>query len=244
MKPRNKMSLPLVLGIGGLGLLIAVQVAIATHPGPKGARPVRISLVPAYEKYTSSNTTHGPPLAFPSCSPPVQASDFLTVGTPDANGAPAQSVGSVRINVLVGNPGPPDDSEVRVEGNITDVRCKSGVSTCGNGNAQGGPDYTGELDGNATVRITDHFNGPNRDQAATVVDIGQPITLQCQSTADTSIGGVCKFPVVECLGCPPPKEGVRTVAEITDIKIRDGGPDGAAYTQDNTLFMIPGIFIP
>ena len=36
---------------------------------------------------------HGPPLAFGSCNPPAQRSDHLTVGTPDANGNAAQSVG-------------------------------------------------------------------------------------------------------------------------------------------------------
>jgi hypothetical protein len=244
MKPRNKMSLPLVLGVGGLGLMIVVQVAIATHPVPKGATPVRVSLVPAYEKCTSPNRTHGPPLAFRSCSPPVQTSDFLTVGTPDANGAAAKSVGFVRVRVLVGTPGPPDDSAVQITANITDVRCKTGVSACGNANAQGGPDYTGELEGNATIRVTDHYNGPDRTEAATVVDLPLPFNLSCASTADTSIGATCVVPTTTCLECPPPKEGVRTVAEITQLQIRDGGADGVIATQDNTLFMVQGIFIP
>ena len=248
MKPRSKMFLPLVLGVGGLGLMIVVQVAIATHPRPKGASPVRASLVPAYEKCTSSNRTHGPPLAFPSCSPPVPVSDFLTVGTPDANGAAANSVGSVRVGVHVGSPGPPDDSAVQITGNITDVRCKAGVSTCGNANAQGGPDYTGELEGNATIRITDHYNAASPGggtDPATLVDIPLPFHLSCASTADTSIGATCVFPTgTECLGCPLPKEGVRTVIEITQLQIRDGGADGMAATQDNTLFMVQGIFIP
>lgn len=249
MKPRSKMFLPLVLGVGGLGLMIVVQVAIATHPRPKGATPVRASLVPAYEKCTSSNRTHGPPLAFPSCSPPVQVSDFLTVGTPDANGAAANSVGSVRVGVVVGTPGPPDDSAVRITGNITDVRCKTGVSTCGNANAQGGPDYTGELEGNATIRITDHYNaaapGGGTDPA-TMVDVPMPFVFRCENTPDTSVGATCKVPPPDCLGCldGPRFEGHRNVIEITQLQIRDGGADGVASTQDNTLFMVQGIFIP
>jgi hypothetical protein len=244
MNTRSRTFLPLALAVGALGLAIVVQIAGATHPRPKGATPVRVSLVPAYEQCTSPNTTHGPPLSFPACSPPVQASDFLTVGTPDANGAAANSVGSVRIDVLVGIPGPPEDSDIEFKGNITDVRCKSGVSACGSANAAGGPDYTGELEGKATFRVTDHLNGPNQDQAATVVDLPQPFTMPCQSTADTSTGGACRFPVVTCSSCPPPKEGVRTVGELTQIEIRDGGADGMAHTQDNTLFMRPGIFLP
>ena len=78
---------PLALALAALGALVVAQLAGALHPRPTGATPVRVSLVPAYEPCTSPNRTHGPPLAFPSCSPPVQTSDFLTVGTPDANGA-------------------------------------------------------------------------------------------------------------------------------------------------------------
>jgi hypothetical protein len=225
--------------------MMMVQVAGATHPRPKAASPVSVSLVPAYEQCTSPNTTHGPPLTFPSCSPPVQTSKFLTVGTFDANGADANSVGLVRLGVRVGTPGPPEDSEVQIRASITDVRCKAGVSACGPANAQDGPDYTGSLEGNATIRVTDHFNGPNRDQPATVRDLPLPFPLSCASTADTSIGSTCAIPTgTECLGCPPPKEGVRTVIEVTQIRIRDGGPDGVPGTEDNSLFMVQGVFIP
>ena len=72
-----------------MGQFEVVPAAAPPAPGfarPKGATPLRVSLVPAYEPCTSPNREHGPPLAFPSCGPPVQASDHLTVGTPDANG--------------------------------------------------------------------------------------------------------------------------------------------------------------
>ena len=243
MTVRSKIVLLSAIAIAGMAV---VQIATATHPRPKGATPVRVSLVPAYEKCTAPNTTQGPPIAFPSCSPPIPTSQFLTVGTPDANGAAANSVGFVRLGVVVGEPGPPEDSTVEITGRITDVRCKSGVTTCGNANAQDGPDYTGELQGHLAVRLTNHYNGPNRDEAATVVDLPQPFHLSCASTADPSIGSTCVFPQgTECLECPPPKEGVRTVATLTQIEVRDGGPNGiAASTEDNTLFMVQGIFIP
>jgi hypothetical protein len=238
----------LVLAAAILGVMLMVQVAIATHPRPKGASPVRVSLVPAFEKCTAPNMTHGPPLGFPSCSPPVPTSQFLTVGTPDANGAAANSVGNVRLAVLVGTPGPPDDSSLKLDAKVTDVRCKTGVSACGSANAQDGPDYTGELEGFATARVTDHYNatatGGGTDPA-TMQDIPFPFTMSCASTADTSTGSVCEIPrSTECLGCPPPKEGVRTVIELTQIQVRDGGADGVAATQGNTLFMVQGVFIP
>jgi hypothetical protein len=247
MNFKRRISLLRVLVIGGLGLMLAVQIANATHPRPKSATPVRVSLVPAYEECTAPNRTHGPPLAFPSCSPPVQTSDYLTVGTPDANGAAANSEGSVKVFVDAGAPGTPDDSLVRIAGSITDVRCKAGVSTCGNANTAGGPDYTGELEGNATVRLTDHWNatapggGPD---PATVVDIPMPFQLTCANTADPSIGATCVFPTSTCLGCFPPKDGVRTLVELTQLLVRDGGPDGQAFSRDNTLFMVQGVFVP
>ena len=40
------------------------------------------SLVPAYNQCTSPNRTHGPSLAHPSCNPPSQASDNVTVVPP------------------------------------------------------------------------------------------------------------------------------------------------------------------
>ena len=57
---------------------------------PKAASPITVPLVPAFKECSesSANRSHGPPLAEPSCNPPVQASDHLTVGAFDANGKP------------------------------------------------------------------------------------------------------------------------------------------------------------
>ena len=41
---------------------------------PKGATPLRASMVPAFKACAAPNRTHGAPLAFPSCNPPVQSS--------------------------------------------------------------------------------------------------------------------------------------------------------------------------
>ena len=91
---RKRVSVALLVGaVGVMGLMVMAQMASATHPRPKGATPLRVSIVPAFKQCTAPNRTHGAPLAFPSCNPPVQTSNFLTVGSPDANGAPANSVG-------------------------------------------------------------------------------------------------------------------------------------------------------
>jgi hypothetical protein len=234
----------LALVAGTIGSTIAAQVATATHPRPKAASPVRVSLVPAYEQCTAPNRTHGPPLAFPSCNPPSEASDSVTVGTPDANGAPPNATGFWKLKVDLGaGPAP-----VLVSFEVKDVRCKAGTSACGDANASGGPDYTGELQANATIRITDHDNstapGGGTD-AATVVDIPMPVTVDCTSTADTSIGGHCTItgggvqPAI-----PDCCRGDRMIIEVGQVRVDDGGADGVVTTAPNTVFMRQGIFVP
>ena len=61
-------------------LLLSSQLTSASHVRPKGATPLSASMVPAYKACATPNRTHGAPLAFPSCNPPVQASSYLTVG--------------------------------------------------------------------------------------------------------------------------------------------------------------------
>src|SRR5688572_19130943 len=109
-------------GLALLCLLIAAPVQ-ATHPRPKGATPMRLSLVPAYQPCAAPNRTHGPPLAFPSCNPHAQESAQATVGTPDALGGAANFTGSFIISVTVGVPGPPDESDVYVKMDLADIRC-------------------------------------------------------------------------------------------------------------------------
>ena len=81
---KGRMVLPLALAVGATGLMVMTSIAGASHPRPQGATPVRVPLVPAFNQCAAANRTHGPPLAFPSCNPPVPGSSFLTVGTPDA----------------------------------------------------------------------------------------------------------------------------------------------------------------
>src|SRR5262245_2308153 len=156
--------LTLALALAALGVLVIAQAASATHVRPKGATPLKVPLVPAYQECTSANRTHGAPLAFPSCSPPGQSSNILTVGTPDANGAAANSVSFVRLDVRATSP-----EDVLIRTRITDVRCRpvfAGQPYCPRQNpvggpdglnAVGGPDYTGELRvAMGFARLTDH----------------------------------------------------------------------------------------
>jgi hypothetical protein len=244
----RKMALPTALAVAVLGVMVMASAANAAHPRPKGASPLRASMVPAFNQCTAANRTHGPPLAFPSCNPPVQSSTSVTVGEPTANGAAANSVGFIRISVLVGTPGPPDDSDVNLVMSITDVRCKAGNAACGSANAADGADYTGELQASAQIRISDHFNavapGGGTDPA-TVIDIPFPVNAACTASASTSIGSTCGFTTTANTVVPGAvKDGKRAVVEVGQLQVIDGGSDGVVATTPNTLFEVQGIFIP
>ena len=108
-------------------------------------------------------------------------------------------------------------------------------------NAADGADYTGELQGNAQIRITDHWNavapggGPD---AATVIDIPFPVNATCarhgqhgnrrhvrrQHDGERGRAGT------------PVKDSKRANVEIGQVQITDGGPDGVVGTAPNTLF--------
>jgi hypothetical protein len=242
MTIKRKMVLPLALAIGALGLMVVSQLASASHVRPKGASPLRASLVPSFKACATPNRTHGAPLAFPSCNPPVQTSNFLTIGTPDANGAGANANAFVLLRV---DPTPPED--VLITANGTDVRCRPATSptVCNSANAADGPDYSGQIQGNATIRISDHYNGPGLNEAATVVDIPFPVNGQCANTALTTIGGLCTIATTANTVVPGAvKDNQRGVVEIGQLIINDGGADGVVSTADNTVFMVQGIFIP
>ena len=243
----------LAVPVFGVALVVAlVPVAQAAISGayvrPKGATPSQLSLVPAHHQCTAPNRTHGPSLAAPSCNPPVVASTALTVGTPDANGAEANSEGSFRLKTTVGTPGPPDDSDVTVQGSVSDVRCKGSTTPCGNANTVGGADYTGQLLGNMTVRITDRFNGnpgPGGTDGATMVDIPFPFPFTCASTASVDEGGLCtSSTTINAIVPGAARDGKRAVWDLAQLVVFDGGPDGTTNTSPNTPFMRQGIFVP
>jgi hypothetical protein len=242
MTIKRKMVLPLALALGAIGFMAVSQVASATHVRPKGASPLRASLVPSFKACATPNRTHGAPLAFPSCNPPVQSSNFLTIGSPDANGAAANSTGFILLKVKTTSP-----EDVLITSSIFDVRCQAATAAavCGTANAADGPDYSGGVQGNATIRISDHYNGPSLTEAATVVDIPFPVNGTCAATTSTTIGGTCTTnTTANAVVVGSVKDAQRAVVEVSQLQIFDGGADGNVTTTDNTLFMVQGIFIP
>lgn len=212
-------------------------VAPAGYARPKGATPLRASLVVAYRPCTAPNESHGAPLAFGSCAPPVQASDYVTVGTPPQDSV--SSIGSVRYDVL-SCPAcvpPQPNADVRIQVSVTDVRNKSDLA-----------DYTGELRTDAALRITDKDNSAGGGSAGpgTVSDTSFPVTVPCATTAATTIGSTCSVTTTANTLTPNAVvSGNRAVWEMSQVQVYDGGADGVASTAgDNTVFMDQGVFSP
>jgi hypothetical protein len=219
---------------GNVGRPVSIQV----KPGyarPKGATPVVVSLTTAFKACTSPNSNHGAPLSQPSCKPPVQASDYLTVGTPDANRKVANSAGSVRFDTIVGDPATTaDEADVLVTFSLTDVRNKSDLS-----------DYAGGVEIRTSFRATDRYNGASGNDAATVSDLPLAVDAPCNPTPDTNIGSRCAVTTTldgVLPGMVP--EGARSVWELAQVEVTDGGSDGDPATAGNTVFARQGVFVP
>jgi Tol biopolymer transport system component len=214
------------------------QPTFTYYPRPRGASPTVVFLVPASLQCTAPNSIHGAPLTYGSCSPPSQSSSTLTVGTPDANGPSANAIASVSYKVHPGNPATPaNDADMNLTVSITDARKKSDLS-----------DYTGQLQLTSDLRITDRDNthNPGVPGPGTVQDTTLPATVPCAATGDTGVGATCNLNTTfNALYPGLITEGQRSIWELGQVKVYDGGADGLASTMgDNTLFMDQGIFIP
>jgi WD40 repeat protein len=201
----------------------------AGYPRPKGASPLQVPLVPTYKQCTTTNSHHGSPLAFPSCSPPDHASNNLTMGTPDANGQPANAIASVFYAAR------PGDAKVAIA--MRDIRSNLALA-----------DYIGELQLVSDLRITDRNNTPNPGGPGpgTVQNAPLPVTVSCTGTASATIGSDCNLTTtVNAVHPGALTGGLRSVWELGQVHVYDGGADGLVSTAgDNTLFLTQGLFIP
>jgi hypothetical protein len=196
--------------------------------------------VPAYNKCTSANRAHGAPLAYGSCNPPVQQSNVLTVGTPDANMQGANSVGSVQYTAILGDPGTvANESDVRIQASVTDVRKKSDLS-----------DYTGELQATSMLRITDRYSSADPatqpfNDTGTGSDTPFSVRVPCVATPATTIGGTCSLSTTANATVPGSVlESKRTIWELGQVQVYDGGASGVAGSSDARLFMDEGVAVP
>jgi dipeptidyl aminopeptidase/acylaminoacyl peptidase len=196
---------------------------------PKGATPLRVPLVPAYQACTAPNTSHGSPLAFGACAPPAQSSPNLTVGTSEANGQPNRSSGFVLLKFT------PSIFDASVSVALTDVRDQATLGA-----------YSGELQLRFTTRVTDKDNSATASEPETTIDFDAAGSFPC-APSSSSAGSDCRLTtrLGALVGALGPLTGRRQVWQIDRIRVNDGGPDGDGDTEgDNSLFATQGVFVP
>ena len=212
-------------------------------PRPKGATPMLVALVPSYHQAhdpcgTTPTKQHGPPLAYPSC-PPQRTVFRLTVGTPDANGLPAEAIGLVRMDAIPGDPATAaDEADVWIGVNQTDVRYHFVQ--------QGYPDYPGELLMVLPVRTTDLYNaGGDADGSGTMVGFRLYVEIPCAPTAGPE-GATCAVSTsVDAIVPGLARERERAIWQLGQLEVQyegfDGDPDDLT---DNNPFLRSGVFVP
>ena len=198
------------------------------YPRPKGATPMRISLVPAALPCSAPNNTHGAPLSFGSCSPPQPASQYLTTGTPDANGRAVRMSSYLELKVIPG--------DLHITAHLNDVS---------NGDLT---DYTGELRAHLPLRITDKGSpsGASVSPAATTQPFVFGFDIPCTGDAGSTEGSMCTLDTTADALVPGAiEENLRTVWQFGQVRVFDGGADGeGSTTVDNTVFATQGVFVP
>jgi hypothetical protein len=164
------------------------------------------------------------------------------------NGAPSNFTGSVVMTVCAsaGCGG----SDVAIRAALSDVRCQPGVAPCSTPNSPGGADYTGELELDLPLRLTDKFNAPMAGGPATstgtVQDTVIAATIPCTATAATTAGGRCALATTANSLMPGlAAGGVRAIWQLGQIQVKDAGPDGLVSTPAGaTPFAVQGVFVP
>jgi hypothetical protein len=213
------------------------------YPRPKGATPVRAQFVPAFNNCTAPNRTHGAPLAFQSCAPPVQSSSVLTIGAPDANAAAANFSGFAKYSVVAGNSATEtDEADVKLTVSLSDVRNKTLLT-----------DYVGPVLVTSDLKITDNSNSAEAPEPGTTQVGKYQFPVDCVSTISTSTGSTCNLnTTVDTIVPGTIVEGRRSVWELGQVEVKDAGPNGTGYAScpptcgdgDETTFLRQGIFVP
>jgi hypothetical protein len=205
------------------------------YPRPKGASPLRASLVPAFNACTLPNRNHGGGLAFPSCNPPIQTSSVLTIGSPDANLAQANFTGFVRWAVVNGNPNTEaNEADVKLTVNLADIRNNPTLT-----------DYTGQVTAQTDLQITDQLNAPETPEPGTMQTIQYQAPVTCVATPSTSIGSTCSLDTTANALVPGTVlESRRTIWQFGQMQIKDAGLDGIRGNADDTVFLRQGVFVP
>ena len=148
----------------------------------------------------------------------MPASGYATVGTPDANGSSARSIGYVQFRSRLGNDGTPaDEADVEITATLSDVFRAGSVLS----------DYAGDLRMRTRLQMTDKLSGSATLDPATVDDFFLNVPMPCTPTADSS-GSTCEaHTTADALFPGVVVESRRTLWELGAVQVFDGGSDGS-----------------
>jgi hypothetical protein len=220
----------------------AAAPAAATHDVPADASPLHLELVPELRQTISSaqctarggtNSTHGPPLSFGSCSPPG-----VLPGTQARIGP--QSTSGVDVTVVPGDtdPGNGDQADVTIVFVVTDVQ------------AVAGGDYNPVATGTdvlalSRLRVSDHLVSPPHPSGGTVIDFEFTVPVMCVATGDPTAGSTCAASTTADSIVPAVvRENLNMVVQTHRVRLNDAGPDNTPGNADDKRLASQGIYIP
>jgi hypothetical protein len=242
----------LVLAGGAIiAMSFMVSSAVAVHDHPKEASPIHIAFVPDFRQTISTTqcanrgglaSTHGSPLALPSCNPPA-----LAPGTAAHTGVKASS--GADITVVPGDTDPTngDQADVTLVGISTDVRQGSATGVDYDPNPTGA-----DVTSLSKIRISDAYNTTGTQPCssttsceATVTDLDFTVPTACAATADPTIGSTCQVNTSADQVVPNVTlENRQAVVQIFRIRVKDAGANGFVGDTDDRGAFMQGIYIP
>jgi len=230
----------------------AAKVA-SPSPGydvPRAASSLHAPLVPEFRQTIDAtqcsargglNSTHGSPVALPSCNPPA-----FVPGTQAHFGVAGD--GSVDLTMIQGDPGTPaDEADLAIAASLSDIRLAS-ASGADYAPSASGPDVSVHV----KLRLSDTTNATTGQPCAatttcpgTMSDYEFSAPVNCAVTADPSVGSNCSV-VTSADGVIPTviKESRNSVLQTFRVRVHDAGANGTVGDGDDARMASQGIYIP
>jgi hypothetical protein len=205
---------------------------------PLGSRSLRLALVPNFRQTISGTqcsarggvaSTHGSPLALPSCNPPGYVPGTVAHLRNDPNYGQSYATLATHFGDLA----PGDTADIAMYGDISDVRTAAGT------------EYTQNVSVVTKLRITDSYNGSSLTDPGTVTDFDFSLPVSCLATPTSPAGGRCTYGTGASAVTPGLiQESKDTVVQVFRVRVNDSGADGVRGNADDRTFSTEGIFIP
>ena len=96
------------------------------------------------------------------------------------------------------------------------------------------------------MRLTDKDNGgPAGFEQGTLQDRNFDATVPCTSTPSTSIGSTCSlFTTADAITPGVVAESKRTMWQLGQVQLQDGGSDGVGIHHSELAVCHPGLLVP